>query len=397
MNKLTKTTILAITVIAVLAAGISQIPNMNGTPPIEVQALIGGEGTLAEQRADALESGVIPDYYLISKTGDIWETHMTPAEIAKFERVFISTLNTGEDTNHKALSTTLSLVGQNFVTLMENPGTHLDEVSALVLQGKKLDGTYVVPTSEPVQKYHSHILEVYADNLPDTVQGVDDRLTELTGEMAPLAHIALDVHEQWAETGVVSFDQMDEDPYYWWAVLDLFKCEHNEEDDCSTHRDHLENERWLEEDPEFIEPPGQEWPPVFNFIIPLAYAWSYASMDYELTYILGGCDGRCPTVTAISSSTNDYLFSSWEPPMGPNDGCGHLVGTGVRTTFSVERNVDTAYSVAVVQTTANGIYDGDTDSGFRDKVSAITTTKVSDNKHSTWCYEAHYIGYSLAR
>lgn len=395
MKKITKTITIAIVSIAVLAAGISQISNMDDTAPIEAQALIGGEGTLAEQRAAILESGVIPDYYLISKTGDIWETHMTPDEITKFERVFVSTLNTGEDTNHNTLSTTLSLTGQNLVTLMEKPDTHLDEVSALVLHGKTLDGTYVVPTSEPVQKYHEYILDVYADSLPDTIEGVEASIIELTGEMAPLAHIALDVHEQWAETGVVSFDQMDEDPHYWWAVLDLFKCEHNGEDDCSTHQDHLDNKRWLEEDPEFIEPPGQDWPPIFNFIIPFAYAWSYVSMDYELTYILGGCAGRCPTITAVSSSTNTYLSSSWEPPMGPSEGCGHLVGTGVRTIFSVERNVTTAYSAAVLQTTANGIYDDDTDSGFRDKVSAITQTRVSDNRHSTWCYEASYVGYSL--
>lgn len=272
MKKITKITTIVIVGITTLAVGISQMPNMDKAAPSEAHALIGGEGTLAEQRAAALEAGEIPSDYLIKKTGDIWETHMTVDEIAKFERVYVSMLNTGADTDHKTLTTTLGLTGQNFVTLMENPDTHLDEVAALVLQGKILDGKYVAPTSEPVQKYHTYILDLYADDLPDTIQGVDDRLTELTGEMAPLAYIALDVHEQWAKTGVVSFDLQDEDPHYWWAVLDLYECEYNEEGDCSSEQDHLDNQRWLEEDPVFIEPPGQEWPPIFNFIIPLAYA-----------------------------------------------------------------------------------------------------------------------------
>ena len=118
-------------------------------------------------------------------------------------------------------------------------------------------------------------------------------------------------------------------------------------------------------------------------------------MDYELKYTLGGCGTPCDTMIPVSSSTSNYLSSSWDPPMGPNDGCGHLTGTGVHTVFNVERNVDTAYSAAVLQTTAHSIDDNDTDSGFRDKVSAVTTTRVSDNPQATWCYEAQYVGYSL--
>lgn len=251
--KTTKTITITIVSVAVLIAGISQMHNIDGTISNEVQALIGGEGTLAEQRAAILESGKIPDNYLISKTGEIWESHMTPEEIANFEWWFVSQLNIGKDTNHKALSAELSLISENFATLAEKPGMNLDEVSAVFLQGKILDGTYVTPTNEAIQQHHTYILGLY--DLPNTTQGVDDRLTELTGEMAPLTHIAVDVYDRWAEAGVVAFDLHDDDSHYWWAIFHLLKCEHNGDADCSTHQDHLDNKRWLEEDPEFIEPP----------------------------------------------------------------------------------------------------------------------------------------------
>lgn len=81
--------------------------------------------------------------------------------------------------------------------------------------------------------------------------------------------------------------------------------------------------------------------------------------------------------------------------MRPGEGCGHLYGTGVRTTFSVGREHNSAYSVALLNTLTNGIRDDDIDNGYRDKVSAITETRVSDNSRSGWCYKAQYIGYSL--
>lgn len=251
-----------ITVVAVLVAlsivGIHQVVTMGTLAiiPENARVAIGGEGTLEEQRAAALESNKILDTYLITKTGDVWLEHHTQDEIDKHEQTLVNMLNHGEDTSMRQLTTSLSLVGSNFVTLSEKPDVELDEVAALVLQRSILDGSYVTPTEEPVRKYYEHLLGHYA--LPTNITGIDQRLTEIAGEMAPLSNTILETYTQWAELGAVYPPLFDEDPRYWWAVTYLFECEYNQEDDCSSERDHLENKRWTEDASEFIPPPGQE-------------------------------------------------------------------------------------------------------------------------------------------
>ena len=264
-NKTAAIATLAVVVTVTAVVAISQgasVPQPSLQHALEVSATTNGTGTLAEQRAAVLASGEIPDGYLISKTGDVWDRHMADEEIEKHERVYMNMLVTGKDTPSKARGTSLSLTGQNFHTLAERPGTDLDEVVALLLHGEMLDGTYEAPASEPLRKYHEYTLNLYKDQLPDTTQGVEERIIELTGEMAPLAPAILDTHNQFAESGIVSFEQFGTDPDYWWAVVFLFECEYNAEhnhgdtDDCDSDRDHLENRRWLEPRPEFILPPG---------------------------------------------------------------------------------------------------------------------------------------------
>ena len=327
---------------------------------------------------------------------------MTEDEIKNYEHAYINMLAIGEDTYHKDLTTSLSLTGQNFHTLSEKPTTHMDEVAVTVLYGTMLDGTYKAPDSEPVKRYHEYILDVYGDDLPDTTEGIENRLVELTGEMAPLAHVILDTHNLWAVAGVVPFEQFGEDSDYWWAVVNLHECEYNAKhgssgDDCSAERDYLENRKWLEPGTdEFIPPPGQDWPPSYlDFIIQLAHAWSYASMDYELLYITSGCGGRCDSGIPVSGTTSQYLSGTWKPPMGHNDGCGHLSGAGVHTQFSVARNVNDAYVTSIIQTEAHNKHADDLDHGFKTRALSDTQIRVSNNDQSSWCYSVDYTGYSL--
>ncbi|MYB46781.1 MAG: hypothetical protein F4W68_06800 [Cenarchaeum sp. SB0661_bin_35] len=383
----------AVTLAAISIVGIIQVTSMD-TPtiiPSDARAFIGGEGTLEEQRIAALESNQIPDYYLITKTGDVWLEHHTQDEIDKHEQVLVNMLNHGEDTDMRQLTTSLSLTGNNFVTLSEKPNVELDEVTALALQYNILSGSYTTPPEEPVRKYYEHLLKHY--DLPATIAGVEQRLVEIAGEMAPLHHIILKTHTQWAELGAVYPPLFDEDPHYWWAVTFLFECEYNQEDDCSSERDYLENKRWTEDEPEFIPPPGQEWPPIFNFIIPAAHALSYAPMDYTLYYRSVGCGGICSQGNPVSGATSVYLSNSWAPP--DSSGCGHLTGSSVYTTFKVERRDSSAYSTSSLSVTAHTKMKSDLDHGYVDTAKAVTNIKVSDNSRAYWCYEAGYIGYSL--
>ena len=393
MKKTTTKIAITTALVAIGIIGIAGVATMDAPAiiPQDARAVVGGEGTLEEQRAAALASNKIPDAYLITKTGDVWLEHHTQDEIDKHEQVLVKMLNHGEDTNMRQLTTSLSLVGSNFVTLSEKPDVELDEVAALILQRSVLDGSYVTPTEEPVRKYYEHLLKHYA--LPTNTTAIDQRLTEIAGDVAPLSPIILETYTQWAELGAVRPSLFDEDPHYWWAVTFLFECKYNQEDDCSSELDHLENKRWTEDETEFIPPPGQDWPPTFNFIIPVAYAWSYAPMDYSLYYRAIGCGGICSQGTPVSGSTSAYLSDTWEPE--DSSGCGHLTGSSVYTTFKVERQNGAAYSVSSLSVTAFGITGSDLDDGYRNTVKAVVNINVSDNPRAYWCYEANYIGYSL--
>lgn len=119
-------------------------------------------------------------------------------------------------------------------------------------------------------------------------------------------------------------------------------------------------------------------------------------MDYEVKYSLGGCNGNpCPPET-IASGRTTYMSDTWHPPMNPRDGCGHLRGTDVHTRMTVDRTVGTAYSVAILDVTADGDRLTDVGAGYVNRATALTEhDDISSNPRSEWCYSATYTGYSL--
>lgn len=292
MTRTKKTTTfatLAVAVVAITAIAITQqgtdMPQATTSYMIPVvDASEDGAGTLAEQRAAAIEAGEIPDGYLISKAGTSWNDDMTDEEIERYERGVVTSLASRLDIPSNDWGASHTLRNHNFHTLMEKPDTNFNEVVALMLYGMVLDGTYETPGSEPVRKYQEHVLDAYKDGLPDTVQDIEERIMQLTGEMAPLAPVMFDDHMERAAAGLPTSEQFSEDPEYWWAVIDLHHCEYNaanghpDNDDCAGEREWLENERWLEQEDisleDVIPPPGQEWPPEswLNSVIQAAYA-----------------------------------------------------------------------------------------------------------------------------
>lgn len=402
------TAVVAITVIAITQQGADTTQIMTSPSVQIVEASADGAGTLAEQRAAAIKSGEVPDGYLISKAGTSWNDHMTDEEIERYERGVVTSLASRLDIPSNDWGASHTLRNHNFHTLMEKPDTRFDEVVALMLHRTVLDGTYEAADSEPVRKYQEHVLDTYKDVLPGTAQDIEERITQLTGEMAPLAPAMFDDRMERAAAGLPTSEQFGDDPEYWWAVIDLHHCEYNaanghpDNDDCAGERDYLENERWLEKEDltleDIIPPPGQEWPPEswLNSVIQAAYAWSYVPMDYEVKYSLGGCNGEsCPAET-IASGRTTYVSDTWHPPMNPNSGCGHLRGTDVHTRMTVDRTVGTAYSVAILDVTADGDRPTDFDAGYKNRVTALTEhDDISPNPRAEWCYSATYTGYSL--
>ena len=327
------TAVVAITVIAITQQGADTTQTMTSPSVQIVEASADGMGTLAEQRAAAIEAGEIPDGYLISMAGTSWNDHMTEEEIERYERTVINSLTSGVDIPSNDLATSRTLKSHNFHTLMEKPDTQFVEVAALMLHGMVLAGTYETADSEPLRKYQEHLLDAYKDTLPDNVRDVEERIAQMTGEMLPFVPHMFDERMERAAAGVPTSELFSEDPEYWWAVIELHQCEYNaanghlDNDDCAGERDYLENERWLEKGDltleDIIPPPGQDWPPEswLNSVIQAAYAWSYVPMDYEVQYSTEGCDGEaCEPVTiasggsvsnAVDPSFSEHSYIKW--------------------------------------------------------------------------------------
>ena len=309
--------VIAITVIAIIQQGADTTQTMTSPSVQIVEASADGMGTLAEQRAKILETGEIPDDYLISMAGTSWNDHMTDEEIERHERGIVTSLASRLDIPSNDWGASHTLKNHNFHTLMEKPDTRFAEVVALMLHGMILGGTYETADSEPVRKYQEYVLDTYKDALPDNIRDVEERIIQLTGEMAPLVPVMFDDYMERAAAGLPASEQFSEDPEYWWAVIDLHQCEYNaanghpDNDNCMGERDWLENERWLEKEDlsfeDIIPPPGQDWPPDswLNSIIQAAYAWAYVPMNYEVKYSTGGCNGQsCPAETIASGSAS---------------------------------------------------------------------------------------------
>lgn len=261
----------AVTAAAIMVAATGQqqeadIPPRTWLGVAIMPSTAGGLGTLAEQRAAVLETGVIPDEYLISQIGTSWHGNSTTEELEIYEEATINSIAAGIDMPYKDQGTKYGLAHNNFRTLMEKPDTDMREVFALMIYRTVLDGTYEKPDNELRLRYYDHLLTTYRDKMPHTIQETDDRIVRLLGEMAPLAQAIFDLRMEGADRGLSSFEQLGEDPDYWWAVMDLHQCEYNlangypDNDDCAGERERLENEERRKPEPDNVAT-SMSWPP----------------------------------------------------------------------------------------------------------------------------------------
>ncbi|MCE2509281.1 MAG: hypothetical protein J4G04_08360 [Nitrosopumilaceae archaeon] len=220
-------TLASVTVIASIALDVSEDPSIEGI------------------RAGVIHDREIPDSYIINRTGETWVSHYGSQELAN-ERIELTrnTLSSGAESRVGQLSDRMSMREINFVTLTENPEIGLDEVAALQIQYNRLVGIHMAPDDEPLRRYEAYILKTY--DVPQTPKEVNDRLVELTGDMAVFTQDIANTRYLWAARGIVPPELDMQDAPYWLAVGDLFDCEYNGEDDCDEERGYLENEGWRE-------------------------------------------------------------------------------------------------------------------------------------------------------
>ena len=333
----------------------------------------------------------VPDNYIINQLSDVWIEHHGDRGSAENKIQWLKDfLDIDTDSNVAQLSDRLTRQEVNFITLTENPDVVLDEIAALVIAQEKLAGTYVVPEEMPVRKYHEYVLAEYPAST--TITTIQAKLTMLTGDLSPLASAILDIRNTWAQRGVVPLDLDEQDTYWWYAVGSLFDCEYAG-DDCTDEQDYLDNRRWEDAPVEHIDPPGHVWPPIFNFVMPYAYAIEYGDIEHTRTIHVYSCSGSiCDESWEGDSST--YYSGSWAPPLGPNDGCGHLFGTGVKTTFEVDPDGN-GTTMAYLHVQAHSAVQYDYDNGIGTQVAVATIKNIANNPTSYWCYSSSFTGYTI--
>lgn len=215
------------------------------------------DSSLADTRTEVIAAGIIPNSYLIDRTGAKWVKHYATQDKANDRMQWTRTfLSTATDSKVDQLSDNLSIREINFITLSENPDLDLDEVAALQVQYLKLSGSYTVSDKEPIRKYHTYILGQYT--LPGTAEEVTTKLDTMTGNLTTFAQDILDTRNTWAQRGIVPLGLDAGSEQYWAAVGALFDCEYEGVKDCTEYRKFLENEAWNADDGEFIPPPGED-------------------------------------------------------------------------------------------------------------------------------------------
>ena len=114
-------------------------------------------------------------------------------------------------------------------------------LAALVIKSQQLSSEYET-TNAALLKYHKYLAGKY--DTPDTLQEVQAEIRLVAGKMAPLAHIALELRDQWTLYSIVPASMHDADPGFWAAVGDVAMCLDTPNADCTVDQSHLENEGW---------------------------------------------------------------------------------------------------------------------------------------------------------
>lgn len=204
---------------------------------IDTQASVDESSTLEGIRAETLASGTVPDTYLIDRVGEYWESKSSDKRDLSSVRAHLA-----DRQGYTNIATgKLTAQGVNFATLAESDNYNRHYLAALVIKSQQLSDEYET-TNAALLKYHKYLADKY--DTPDTLQEVQSEIRLVAGMMAPLAHVALELRNQWTLYGIVPASLHDADPGFWAAVGDVTMCLDTPNADCTVHQSHLDNEGW---------------------------------------------------------------------------------------------------------------------------------------------------------
>lgn len=204
---------------------------------IDTQASVTDSSTLDSVRTETLASGMVPDTYLIERTGKYWESKSSDMRDLSSVRAYLA-----DRQGYTNVATgKLTAQGVNFATLAESDNYNRHYLAALVIKQQLLSGEYET-SNVALLKYHNYLASKY--NTPDMLQEVQDEIQLVAGKMAPLAHVALELRDKWTLYGIVPISMHEAEPGFWTAVGDVGRCLDRPNADCTYHQSYLEKEGW---------------------------------------------------------------------------------------------------------------------------------------------------------
>ena len=173
----------------------------------------------------ALASGKIPVSELLDRVGGEWALkYDSTEEFVAYNtgtRNFITTYLGDNDWNGINAEKYLSIYNFDTMIGMVDSG---HEITLLVSKLHELQGRY--NASEPVQRFHKWLVSNY--DIPESEQGVTDRLVEILGDRKFL-NLVEEVAQNFndlADNGLVPYELAVKDPKYWTFTANINMCKH---------------------------------------------------------------------------------------------------------------------------------------------------------------------------
>lgn len=401
-------TLLAVGIIVAVATGIA-ITTLQNT-----HAATNDNSAIESIREQVLESGIVPDTYLIERTSDHWTGDRQDLNGLK------ALVGAQSDHESGVIEGRLMIKFTNFATLAETPEAWDPHyVAALVLAQQTISGTYDESRGH-VRIYHDYLRDTYTT--PNTLSEIRSELYGIVGEMTPLSMAVYEIESEWAARGSPHFDLLVEDPDHWDAVWSLARCQ-DKGSDCTDEERYLNERLWenidpippefkehIDENPNWIyrphDPPDcpphegcldtQAWTPFQP-----AYAshgsvhYLTSDMEYSVNTYCKAADREAEGCSFSDAFEEDGYYTDTDL----NEPDEHMPGQAAYFRMKVDPQGTASFTYAYVEGTYGG--ESDNDQSHRSNSGAIVTASayvgLDDYASGTgWYYYIdRVIGYAL--
>lgn len=352
-------------------------------PPQAAQnaaALAKYQQDLSDLRQTTLSEGDIYDDELIERYGEKWEAQFSsPQEFREMMRALMTyTIAEMPDNGWNKAMVLAHTKIHNFDTIIEKTGFG-HEITSLIAAKQRLLDQY--NHTEPVKRFHSWLAEKYP--APDSVEGIDQRLTEIISEpdFIRFAPDLAGAFNTLALHGNVPDELLEHDSDYWILVASISSCGYSQGCDVASLQEILDTESYKKDS---IPPPdvASDW---LSILLPKEFAWSET---YHYTIVYGEpytCTyGTCKVQEDEPWSVGEHNVLVTPPDLEGAAGAGHGTSNYMRIYVMTCSNAH-AYNSAVAkfQTTSQPVYFTASGNGCA-KVDTTVQASDRDDPHYVW-------------